>query len=135
MKKKLLTRLLEVEKYFTQEKYSKIVKTSRRLFEQGSFNLCEEELEELPSNAKLLANLVGKLKGKSVYKTLKRIQEGEGKIESGLVTVKALSSLLTHIIIECEQGNSEYKILVPSVTEKLNEVVYNTLQMKGDEDG
>ena len=84
------------------------------------------ELDKLPSTGVLLERLVEKLKGKSVSKTLRKIQEG--KTEDNLITAKGLSSLLTHIFIECEKGNTEYRILVPSIIEKLNEVVYNTLR-------
>lgn len=123
---KLGGRLFEVEKYFTKKEYTSTVELARELFERGQFDLCEKKLEKLPSNIELLETLVKKLEGKSVAKTLKLIQEG--KIENNLVTAKGLSSLLTHIIIEVEHGNNEYKILVPSIIEKLNEIIYNTLQ-------
>lgn len=123
---KLHNRMLEVEKYFIKPKYRKLAAEARVLFEMGKFDACAERLEKLPSNGDLLEKLVEKLKGKSVYKTLKQIQEG--KVRSSLITAKGLSSLLTHIIIEVEQGNDEYRVLVPNVIEKLNEVVYNTLR-------
>ena len=124
---KLLGRLCEAHKYFAKkEEYSDVVKLAQELFERGQFDSCENELSKLPSSAELLGNLVKKLKGKSICKTLKKIQEGT--IENDLLTAKGLSSLLTHIIIEVEQGNSEYRVLVPIVIEKLNEVTYNTLQ-------
>lgn len=123
---KLYSRLFEVEKYFTKKEYVGTVELARELFERGQFDLCGRELEKLPSGAKLLGNLIEKLKGKSVAKTLKLIQEGETK--DGLLTAKGLSSLLTHVIIEVEHGNHEYKILIPNICEKLNEIIYNTLQ-------
>jgi len=127
---KLLNRVLEVQKYFTAEKYASIVEQAAILFNAGRFDICEKELDKLPNNVELLGRLVEKLKGKSVYKTLKKIQEG--KVETNQMTLaKGLSSLLTHILIECAHGSNEYKILIPSVIEKLNEVTYNILQ--GDE--
>jgi len=123
---KLMDRLLEVEKYFTKKKYLAAVKFSRELFEQGQFDRCSEELDKLPSSGVLLEQLVKKLKGKSIGRTFKKIQEG--KIENNLVTAKGLSSLLTHIFIEVEHGNDEYRILVPNIIEKLNEAIYSTLR-------
>jgi len=126
MNEKLLNRLLEAEKYFTQKKYVEIVELAKELFERGQFDLCEKQLSKLPSSGELLEKLVKKLKGKSVYRTLKQIQEG--KVGNDLYTAKGLSSLLTHALIEIEHGNNEYKVLVPIMIEKLNEIIYNTLQ-------
>ena len=122
---RLLNRLAEAEKYFTKKKYTETVKRAKELFECGKFATCEKELESLPSNGELLERLVDKLKDKHLYKTLRKI---EGKVGNDLLTAKALSSLLTHIIIEVEQGNNEYKVLIPGVIEKLNEIIYSALQ-------
>ena len=118
----LLGRLIEAEKYFSNEKYQATVRLARELYERGQSDLCKIELDKLPSKEQLLRNLVQKLEGKSVYKTLKKIQEG--KVESDLVTLKGLLSLGTHIVIECEHGNSEYRILLHSLLEKASEIVY-----------
>jgi len=123
---KLLDRVFEAEKYFTGKEYKDIVRRVRQLFDRDGFDLCIKELDKLPSSADLLERLVGKLEGKSVSRTLKKIQRGSGK--DNLVAVKGLFSLGTHIMIECEQGNTEYKILVPSIIEKLNEITYNILR-------
>lgn len=123
---KLLNRLSEAKKYFTKKEYAEIVEHAVYLFQTHQNKLCEEELNKLPSGVKLLGNLLEKLKSKSVAKTLKLIQEGETKDD--LLTAKGLSSLLTHVIIEVEHGNHEYKILIPNICEKLNEIIYNTLQ-------
>lgn len=122
-KVKLLERLVKVEKYFTKEKYFPILKQARKLFENGKFDLCDKKLNELPSSAELLEQLRNKLKDKHLCRTLRKIEEG--KAENSLLVAKGLSSLLTHIIIECEHGNLEYKILIPNVVEKINEVIYS----------
>ena len=123
---KLLDRVFAAEQYFIGGGYRAGVVRARKLFDRGGFKLCTEELDRLPSSGGLLEKLVKKLKGKSIGRTLKKIQEG--KITDSLITAKGLSSLLTHIFIECEKGNTEYKILVPSIIEKLNEAVYSTLR-------
>lgn len=122
----LWNKIKQAEKFFTKKEYAAIVERSLHLFKTQQDELCEEELAKLPSSAELLSRFVEKLKGKSVHKTLKQIQEG--KAENSLLTAKGLSSLLTHIIIECEHGNHEYKILIPNVIEKLNDIIYTTLQ-------
>lgn len=119
---KLISRLTEVEKYFTKKEYVEIVELARELFEQGKFDLCEKELEKLPTDAELLGKLVEKLKGKSVAKTLRQMREG--KIGNDLLTLKGLLSLGTHIVIECEHGNAEYGILLPKLLEKISEIAY-----------
>lgn len=123
---KLLDRMFEAEKYFTGKEYHDIVRRARELFDKDGFKLCTGELDRLPSKGVLLERLVKKLQGKSISRTLKKIQEG--KVKDDLVMAKGLSSLLTHIFIECEKGNTEYKILVPNIIENLNEAVYSTLR-------
>lgn len=122
---KLYSRLFEVEKYFTKKEYVGTVELARELFERGAFNLCEKQLAKLPSSAELLEKLVKKLKGKSIQKVLERIQKGG--ILSNSIMLKGLSSLLTHTAIEVEHGNVEYKLLLPSIYEKVGEVLYNLL--------
>lgn len=121
----LLSKLIEAEKYFTKKEYRSIVSLARELYERNQFDLCGTELDKLPSKEHLLKSLVAKLEGKSVYRTLKKIQEGVA--ENSLTTAKGLSSMLTHVLIECEQGNIEYRMLIPSILEKLSEVVYGIL--------
>jgi len=125
---KLLSKLIEAEKYFTKKEYTGAVELARELFERGVFDLCEKELAKLPTNAELLGKLVEKLKGKSIQKVLERIQKGETLSNS--VMLKGLSSLLTHTAIEVEHGNVEYKILLSSIYEKVGEVLYNLLSEK-----
>jgi len=71
----------------------------------------------------LLKRLMKKLKNKSVYRTLKKIEEG--KIQNGPQFLKGLGSLLAHVAIEVEQGHKEYSILYPVIYEKLGEILYN----------
>jgi len=122
MNLKLLNKLTEAEKYFIKKEYVDTVELARELFERGQFDLCEKELRKLPTNGELLENLVERLRGKSVYKTLKQIQEG--KAGNDLLTLKGLLSLGTHIVIECEHGNTEYRILLPNLLEKIGEIAY-----------
>ena len=124
LKAEVLNKLLVAEKYFTDTKYSKIVLNAIRLYNIRSFRTCDEMLNKLPTEKDLLKALLEKLKGKSVFKTLKKIQES--KQLTSFTELKGLTSLLTHILIECEKS-SEYKMLVPSILQEINKVTYNVL--------
>jgi len=119
-KLELLDKITKVEKYFKDTKYSNIVREISNLFNNGKLFLCEKELEKLPSEDQLLDELVEKLKGKSIYRTLEKIEKGEKDV---FVILKGLSSLLTHCIIECKH-NREYLMLVPVIVNKINGVIY-----------
>ena len=63
---------------------------------------------------------------RNLYLVLKRICKNE--VEGTITSVKELSCALTAALTQYEHGNIEYKILVPNILEKLNEIIYNTLQ-------
>lgn len=124
-RKELFNKLLVAEKYYGNTKYQSIVDEAKKYYdlEYGTWSKCESTLNKLPSLKQLLAILIEKLRKKSVYRTLKKIQEGCA--ENSYTTLKGLSSLLTHIVIEAEHGSKEYLILIPSILEKINKVTYN----------
>ena len=122
-KEELLDLLIISEKYFTGEKYQTLVSLARRMFETKNLSASEEVLLSLPTSDQLLTELVSKLKGKSIYRTLKKIHEN--KEVSTLVKLKGLSSLITHTIIEMESGRSEFGMLLPMLLEKENELLYD----------
>jgi hypothetical protein len=117
----LFDKLVMAEKYFTR-KYADTVELAKELFERNQLDLCEKQLNRLPSSGDLLEKLVSKLKDKHLYKTLRKIEEG--KVGNDLLTLKGLLSLGTHIVIECEHGNDEYRILLPNLLEKISEMIY-----------
>jgi len=120
-KKNLLKRIEEAKKYFFTEKYKTCISLASMLLEQNKLTACEEVLTKLPTKDILLESLVSKLKGKSVYKTLKQIHENKNM--NPLVKIKGLSSLITHCSIECQNGKKEYGVLFPPLLEKLNELI------------
>jgi len=119
----LLNKLLIVEKYFTGTKYQDIVSSAKSAYAAKDFDGCKVELSKFPTQKQLLEVLLKKLKGKSVSKSLKKIEKGCS--ENSYTALKALTSLLTHTIIEVEQGNKEYSYLIPLLLDKINEVNYN----------
>lgn len=126
-KGELLNKLVEVEKYLAKsDEFKDTIKLARTLYERGQFDLCERVMEKLPSREQLFKELVSKLEGKSVYRSLEKIIEG--RVENNWTVVKGLSSLLTHTVIECERGNTEFGMLIPNIIERLNEVTFDVLQ-------
>jgi hypothetical protein len=69
------------------------------------------------SDAQLLNELFIKIEKKSVGTTIRKIVEG--KTTSKWEALKGFSSLLTHIFVECEHGNTEYELLVENVMSKI----------------
>lgn len=65
----------------------------------------------------LMESLLQKLQGKSVYRTLSEVTSGKGRNKCRELI--GLTSLLTHCLIECEQGNSEYLVLVEFVNTQI----------------
>lgn len=118
----LLQRLLLAERYFNTPTYASKVREARTHFLCGRYDEAKKTLDQLPTKEVLLKELIEKLVNKSVYKTLKEILKGE-KSEK-YTALKGLSSLLTHTVISCEQGKTEYEILFPLLMEKINEIMY-----------
>ena len=109
-------------KYFTGTKYQPVLSEILRSFSVGDKAQLNSGLERLPTWETLLNELVEKVKGKSVYKTVKRISEG---VEvSPWEKTKGLFSLGTHAAIECENGNLEFKLVVDKIYENLGRVIY-----------
>jgi len=120
----ILTSLYEADKYFSKSIYREILQKAWGLYEQDvSTKLIQETLKKLPSDKQLLCKLMEKLKGKSVYSTLKRVDANSSKIKEA----KALSSLLTHALISVEQGENEFKKLLPVLLSKINDKVYEVI--------
>lgn len=118
----VLDRLEKAERYYTKKEYESIMIVARNLFEHGKISLCQKKLDKLPSSSDLLEQLRAKLKDKHLCRTLRRIEEG--KVENTLLVLKGLLSLATHVVIECEQGSPEYRILLPNILEKISEIAY-----------
>lgn len=116
----LLSRLLEAEKNFKHTRFERVVAEAMTAFEAGK-PVCRH-FNKLPTKAELLRELIESLKGKSVYKTLRLINEGKS-VEKEL-ELKGLSSLFTHIVIECQRGRKEFRQLLPLVYERIGVLIY-----------
>lgn len=116
-------RLESAREHFSSLRYQEQLSRAMELFNQDEFGLCEAELGKLPSPVTLLAELLEKLKSKSVYKTLDKI--AKGVCESDLENLKGLFSLGTHIVIEMDKGSLEYTLLLNDVYEKIGRCLFS----------
>ena len=123
MNQQILAKLTLAEKHFTSKEFKPIVEAAREAYKLGLEGKCTHELGRLPTAEKLLDALIEKLKGKSVFKTLKQIQEG--KTSDAITSMTGLSSLMTHVLIEMKQGRREYGLLIPYIYERLGKMVYS----------
>ena len=119
--------------YFDGTKYDKILEAARRAADEGKLKGAQAILGTLPTDDQLLAQLVEKLKGKSVATTLERIRKRE--VTEGFTAMKGLSSLLTHVLIECEKGATEFRKLIPVILESLNTSGYKIIRERKVGDG
>lgn len=115
-------RLLEAEQSFRGTQYDNIVIEASQLHRAGKLSECLEKLRELPTQSQLLKRLIEKLRGKSVYKTLKRLRNGQD--ERGVLEAIAVTSLLTHVLLEIKAGHGEYRRLAISILEKAADRIY-----------
>jgi hypothetical protein len=84
--------------------------------DEGREAAAKDVLSQLPTEKELLEDIVNKLKDKPVHKTLKRgLKENANDVKF----LKGLFSLGTHIVIECEKGNNEYKMLLPTLYSRI----------------
>ena len=122
----VLNRLHGAQKNFHNSKFQSIVERAWKRWDgaESCINAVCNILNKLPTDQQLLSSLLKKLKGKSVVKTFERIGKGE---TSDFQELKSISSLLTHVVIECEHGNLEYRKLIPLLLEKINNVAYRVL--------
>lgn len=119
--REMLSKLVEAEVIFTGTVHEKTVDAAFAEYETGDNKATLRLLNQLPSQETLLRELIEKLKGKSVYKTLKHMDESN--MDSAEESVKGLFSLGTHIVIECEKGRREFRMLLPLVYDKIGELL------------
>jgi hypothetical protein len=125
---KLLIECANARKYFgSVEKYLKTLDEASKALLDQRFNDCSKALAKLPTADQLIDRLLEKINkhGKGIYRTLKGIEESEGR--DNLKVLKATSSLITHALIEAERGNREFLMIVPTLIEKCSEITYKVM--------
>jgi hypothetical protein len=123
MKEKCKQLILEYQTNdIVNKKYFNIVLKAQRLYSLKEYDLCWYVLKQIPTENELYNLLLEKLKGKRVLKTIKQISDG--KVKNKYEVLKATSSLLTHAIIECENGNKQLERVFPKILETLMKIIY-----------
>lgn len=97
------------------------VRKLKKLVEDGFEDDAEVLMDSAFDKSAMMEQLIEKLRGKSVHKTLSRA--AKGKCSTALEHVKGLTSLCTHIIIECEHGRNEYRVLLHDVHERIGQLM------------
>jgi len=106
---------------YSGTKYEPLVENATAAYVRGDYAKIDEILTQFPDDIKLLAELVEKLKGKSVYTNLQKLLEGkETSTEQAVIST---ASLITHVAIDLKEGNKEYKRLMPSLYAKLGTLI------------
>lgn len=116
-------KLALAERYFMKSRYKNIVERASSHYIEGEYDKADRVLDTLPTSESLLDTMLPVLSGKPVYSTLKKVMSG--KIDSDWTSMKGLSSLCTHCLIECERGNTEYLMLVDTIHEKIGKMLAN----------
>ena len=97
------------------------VRKMKTLVENNQREEAMQVMEESFDKDTMMALLLERLRGKSVHKTLKKVIKGT--CESQLDHVKGLTSLCTHIIIECQHGHNEYRVLLHDVHARIGQLM------------
>ena len=120
----LAERLDAAERYYgALNGYSQKLAEARLDFNTGQYRHCEKLLSEFPTTETLLVELIGKLKGKSVYRTLKQINEGRSGLRKSTI-LKGLFSLCTHALIESET-RPEFEMVVHHLYERIGKELFD----------
>lgn len=120
-KTEVMQKYLELHKLYKGTSKAGIIKEAEGFILEKKYDRAEALLNTLPSKDALLNKLFEELKGKPVHKTLRKIMEGKcGNLYEGL---KGLFSLGTHLCVELEKGNMEYKGLLEEVLSTINKQV------------
>jgi len=80
-------------------------------------------LNDLDSMEQLYERIFEFIKDKPVFKTLKKIKSGKA---SRYELLKGISSLFTHISIECEKGETQYEALLKDVYDVIGDKLYGS---------
>jgi hypothetical protein len=120
----LLNRLIIAEKYFSKRYPNKLI-AAQRFYNQENYGCCKELLDELPTQEQMMDELIHRLEGKSIYKTIIEVQRGG--CTNKFTKIKMISSLITHVCIECEKDGSDqqYSYLLPWLYDQLSKELYN----------
>jgi hypothetical protein len=115
-------RLKEAKKLCEGTSCSYKVDEAYKAFDEKNYQQSLSILSSLPDYEKLFDSLIEKLKGKSVYSTLKLLESG--KTDNSYTALKGMFSLCTHACIEMEKNSSsEYALLIEKIYKTIGTVL------------
>lgn len=110
----------EKRELYRNTRFADILKEAEQLMCNNEFNAASIVLDGLRSKNELLERLNEKIKAKPFFKYLKRSLAG--KTVNEYEELKAYTSFATHVAIECEKGNDEYRFLLKKILGNINEL-------------
>jgi len=112
--------IYETTRKFDGTKYDNVLREMINAYTVDDFKGIDEALKKLPTEIELYDSILEKVKGKSVEKNLKlAVRNTTASVVEHLI---AVSSLLTHVAIECK-NNKEYRVLLPDLHNKLEALI------------
>ena len=121
MDKEIINKYSELYEIYRKTSKNHIIIEIERCILSNNTIQANTLINSLDDTEKLIERLEEKLEGKSVSKTIKMINKN--KINNSFTSLKALSSLFTHCIIECEKGNTEYIYIAKKINSKINKMI------------
>jgi len=114
-----INRIQLIEKWMNPQKQE--ISNMLHLLEKKKYDELDKALVEFPMPEDILKELVESLKGKPVYKTLKKISEGKSKDQ--YTNMKGLFSLGCHAAIKMEDGQLRYGMILPLIHHRIGELI------------
>lgn len=109
---------LEIHRLYSKTERMSELSEAENAILCGDYDQADQILSQFETKDQLLAKLFEEIKGKPVHKTLKRVMENRSK--NVYESLKGLFSLGTHICIELERGNLQYRVLLEDVLDSIH---------------
>lgn len=116
--KTVQSKYLEIHKLYSKTERSPELMEAENAILRGDYDQADQILSNFETKDQLLAKLFEEIKGKPVHKTLKKLMENRSK--NVYESLKGLFSLGTHICIELERGNLQYRVLLEDVLDSIH---------------
>jgi len=108
---------MELHRLYVNTDKHRILSEAESYIISGNYDAADKLLSKLDDKDTLIVRLLVHLKDKPVFKTIRKVLSGESdNIYKGL---KALFSLGTHVSIELEKGNMEYRVILDDVLDAI----------------
>jgi len=117
LKDKVSQRYLALHQLYKHTDKMDILREAESALLDRQYEKADKILSQLRTREQLLTKLMQHLQHKSVHRTLERIMSG--KTANLYESLKGLFSLGTHICIELEKGNMEYRGLLEEIMDSI----------------